>query len=325
MDVLTIGEVLVEFVRKGKGFSHRTIGEYAGPFPSGAPAIFADTAARLGLESGIAGSVGRDDFGALLTKRLSDDNVKTTCLLINHKYATGTAFVTYYSTGERAFVYNLKHSAAAQLRSSDIGQDFVRSARALLIMGSTLTLGHTMREACYKAVRIASKSGIIIVYDPNVRTELTEPKLMRKISSPVLNAAEIVMPSKKELLDLTGRKTLEEAADYVFNYGVKCLILKLGQEGSVAMTKQGCTFEPAYDVHEVDPTGAGDAFDAAALYCYLRDDPLDTLLDFANAVGALKAMRVGPMEVPGSLSEVTAFMRESSKRQSRGMIAPEEL
>lgn len=314
MDVLTIGEVVVEFVRRGKDQPHRVTGEYAGPLPSGAPAIFADTAARLGLKSAIIGSVGEDDFGTLLSDRLVNDGVNIKCLLRIRQYTTGIAFVTYFSNGERDFVYHLRQSAAAQVRSSDVERDFVKSFRALLIMGSTLSMNGTIREACYKAVRIASRYGMIVAYDPNVRAELMEPRLMRKISAPLLNVAEIVIPSKKELLDLTGESTVDEASEHVLKRGVENLIVKLGPEGSMALTKQGRVFRPAYDVEEVDPTGAGDAFDAAVLRGYLRKEAPEALLDFANAVGALKVTKMGPMEVPSSLTEVTAFMKESMKK-----------
>jgi sugar/nucleoside kinase (ribokinase family) len=211
-------------------------------------------------------------------------------------------------------LFHLKRSAAAQIESSDVERDFVKSFRALLIMVSTLSIDGTIRAACYKAAKIASRCGMIVAYDPNVRAELTEPKLMRRISAPLLNVADIVIPSKKELLDLTGESTVDEASEQVLKRGVKNLIVKLGPEGSMAITKQAHVFRPAYDVQEVDPTGAGDAFDAAVLRGYLRKEAPEALLDFANAVGALKVTKVGPMEVPGSVMEVTAFMRESIKK-----------
>ena len=252
MDLLTIGEVLVEFVRRGRDQPHRVTGEYAGPFPSGAPAIFADTAARLGLKAAIIGSVGEDDFGTLLSSRLVNDGVNVECLARNAQHTTGTAFVTYYSNGERDFIFHLKQSAAAQVKPSDIERDFVKSFRALLIMGSTLSMNGTISKACYKAVRIASRSGMIIAYDPNVRAELMEPSLSRKISAPLLDVAEILIPSKKELLDLTGESTVDEASEQVLKRGVEHLIVKLGPEGSMAITKQARVFCSSYDVREVD-------------------------------------------------------------------------
>ena len=50
-------------------------GTWAGPFPSGAPAIFASVAARLGAPSALAACVGDDAFGRALIERLRRDGV----------------------------------------------------------------------------------------------------------------------------------------------------------------------------------------------------------------------------------------------------------
>ncbi len=320
MDALTIGEVLVEFVKKAKDSPHDKRGEYVGPFASGAPAIFVDAAARLGLKSGIIGAVGKDDFGRLLIERLAKDGVNVENLHTRGGYTTGIAFVMYYSDGRRNFVFHLKHSAAAQIKPNDVKEEFVKSFKVLHIMGSALSLGEYMRKACYKAVRIASRSGMMITYDPNLRAELIEPRMIRKISEPLLKVSEIVMPSANELFDLTGTRTIEDASQRIFKYGVENLILKLGDKGSMAITKQGKVFEPAYYTQEVDPTGAGDAFDAAIIYAHLKKESTANMLSLANAVGAIKVRNVGPMEVHRDLSEVIDFMKESKKK--RGSQSP---
>ncbi|MEM3648642.1 MAG: sugar kinase [Thermoproteota archaeon] len=314
MDILAIGEVLVEFVRKGRDMPHYETGEYAGPFPSGAPAIFIDTASKLGLKSAIIGAVGNDDFGSLLKKRLATDNVDITHVFTREEYTTGIAFVTYFSDGSRRFVFHLKHSAAARIKPGDVDEDFVKTFKVLHVMGSTLSMGEEIRESCYRAVEIANRAGIIITYDPNLRAELIDPRMISKISKKVLEAAEIVMPSKAELFDLTGKRNLEEASREIFKYGVKLLIVKIGEKGSIGISSQEAVFEPAYIVPEVDPTGAGDAFDAAAVYGYLKKQGLRGILEFANAAGALKVTRMGPMGVPEGVSEIEHLMKTCRKR-----------
>jgi sugar/nucleoside kinase (ribokinase family) len=314
MDVLTIGEALVEFLRQGKDQPHSTMGKYVGPFPSGAPAIFADTAARLGLKSSIIARVGSDDFGELLSERLCTDGVDISHLQKDDQLATGVAFVTYFSNGERRFVFTLRGSSAAQVKPSHIEHNFVTSSKVLHIMGSALSLSNAFREACYKAVRIASRSGIIVSYDPNLRPELVGLRTMRKISAPLLEAAEIVMPSKRELLDLTGKHDIDEASKRLKKHGVKYLVVKMGAEGSLAISDNERAFVPAFHVEEVDATGAGDAFDAAILHEYLRKRTLETSLHFANAVGAMKVTKLGPMEGPKNMFEVATFMKEARRR-----------
>jgi sugar/nucleoside kinase (ribokinase family) len=315
MDVLTIGETIVEFIRIGRNQPHYETGEYAGPFPSGAPAIFIDTASRLGLKAAIIGGIGDDDFGNVLKNRLFEDRIDVKYLFTREGYTTGIAFVTYYSDGSRRFVFHLKYSAAAQIKPSDVDEDFVKSFKVLHIMGSTLSIGEAIREACYKAVKIASRFGTMVTYDPNLRRELISPRMIKRLSEPVLKTAEIIMPSQKELFDLTGKNNIKEASREILKKGASLLVVKMGDKGSLGVTEQEVVSEPAYIVREVDPTGAGDAFDAAIIYGYLKKQPLKEILEFANAVGALKVTRMGPMEVPENISKVRSFMRIGRKNK----------
>ncbi|MCD6232542.1 sugar kinase, partial [Candidatus Aerophobetes bacterium] len=66
IEVASIGELLVEVMRKKVDEPLGVPGTFVGPFPSGAPAIFIDTVARLGVRSGFIGTVGEDDFGKLI-------------------------------------------------------------------------------------------------------------------------------------------------------------------------------------------------------------------------------------------------------------------
>ena len=61
--IWTMGEMIVEIMRDKVDQPLDKAGVFLGPYPSGAPAIFIDTAARLGQKAGIISGVGCDDFG----------------------------------------------------------------------------------------------------------------------------------------------------------------------------------------------------------------------------------------------------------------------
>jgi hypothetical protein len=62
--VISLGTMLVEIMRVDCDQPLGHIGgAFAGPFPSGDPAIYIDTVARLGHAAGYVGAVGDDDFG----------------------------------------------------------------------------------------------------------------------------------------------------------------------------------------------------------------------------------------------------------------------
>jgi len=54
--IWTAGEALCEIMRETCDVGLEAAGTFRGPFPSGAPAIFADTAAKLGCPSGLIGT-----------------------------------------------------------------------------------------------------------------------------------------------------------------------------------------------------------------------------------------------------------------------------
>ncbi|MFX0043825.1 MAG: PfkB family carbohydrate kinase, partial [Candidatus Hodarchaeota archaeon] len=79
-DIISLGELLVEIMRGNVDVPHGKIGaNYKGPFPSGAPAIFIDSAARMGrqfnLSTGFIGVVGDDEFGECIINKLKNDRV----------------------------------------------------------------------------------------------------------------------------------------------------------------------------------------------------------------------------------------------------------
>ena len=134
LDVITIGECLVEIMRDKRDVPHSVPGTYLGPYPSGAPAIFADACARLGLKVGIIGAVGKDDFGKLLLDRLKGDGVDVSRMKVLEDNTTGVAFVTYFSSGSRQFIYHIKHAAAGQIFPEDVDLDYVGGSRLLHLM-----------------------------------------------------------------------------------------------------------------------------------------------------------------------------------------------
>ena len=120
--ILTIGEILVEIMATDKGDGFLEPVKLVGPFPSGAPAIFIDQAAKFGQPAAIIGCVGNDDFGRVNLDRLRREGVNVEGIRIDPERATGSAFVRYRPDGSRAFVYNIKHSASGNIVLDARGQ-----------------------------------------------------------------------------------------------------------------------------------------------------------------------------------------------------------
>ena len=299
-DILTLGEIIVELNRPGVDQPLWQPGSFLGPFPSGAPAIFADAAARLGrpygLTSGIIGSVGRDDFGRCVLDRLRADGVDLTCVAELDGYTTATAFVAYFSDGSRRFLFHFRHSAAGQIDRAQLDEQYLARARWLHIMGSALSMNAAWHAACLRAAEVVARAGGRVSFDPNFRPELASLDEFRRLAAPVLERADLLLPSTAEAEALTGVEDPLEACWRLAADGRRLVVLKRGERGAVVFTGGGSIEVPTFVVREVDPTGAGDVFDAAFLVGLLHGWPLEEAARFACAAGALSVTRIGAME-----------------------------
>lgn len=308
MDVVTLGELLVEFLRKGTGEPLGQVGDFVGPFPAGAPAIFADTVARLGRSCGFIGVVGKDDFGELITNRLRDDGVDISRIRTVDDRTTGTSFVTYFKDGSRKFIFNLRHAAVGQLSPDDVDPSYVSEADFLHVMGSTLSISDSNMGACYRAVESASKSGAKVSFDPNLRTELMEPGTFEEICRPILENCDLLLPNAEEARLLTGDGKLEESARKFLDMGIEIVAIKLGKKGSMILTNEVKVDVPSFSVEEIDPTGAGDSYDAGFVCALLDGKNPEEAAHFANAVGALSVTGRGGMGKIPTKEDVKEFI-----------------
>lgn len=301
-DIICIGELLVEIMRKNIDNPHGKIGAiYKGPYPSGAPAIFIDSAARMSkpfkFSTGHIGVIGNDEFGECIIKKLQMDGVDISQIRIINNETTGIAFNQYNSDGTRKFIFAV--GAAGKTSSDDIRKDYFSNIKALHITGSALSISESSRDACYKAIRIAMETNpnVTISFDPNLRPEMLDIGIILKISEPVLNNTDILLPSGEEAEMLAGIKGEIKACKLLLERGPKIVILKQGSRGCTifsAKYEDGVKVS-SFNVKEIEPTGAGDSFGGAFIVGYLAGWQLIRAAKFANAVGALKVQHFGPM------------------------------
>ncbi len=308
VEVIAIGELLVEIMRKRVDSPLDRADDFVGPFPSGAPAIFADQVARLGHSVAFVGAVGQDDFGKCLLDRFEADGVDVSCVAQIEDVATGVAFVTYFSDGSRQFIFHIGNAASGRMPSPDA--DLFAGASWLHICGSSLSAGEKMRQACYEAAHLADEVGVQVAFDPNLRPELLGgEEALRRVCAPILDIATLVLPSGAEAQILTGTSDSETACQALLEGGAQYVGLKQGAAGCAIFTVDEVVSVPGFSVNAVDPTGAGDCFDAGFVVGLMEGLSLEEVGRLANACGALGATVQGPMEGAAWRSEGDSFLR----------------
>jgi len=307
--IWTMGEMLVEIMRPQPGVPLYKAGEFLGPYPSGAPAIFIDTAAKLGHPTGIIGGVGDDDFGRCLLDRLQADGVDCSHVLKAQNGSTAVAFVTYFEDGSRQFIFHIDGTPA--VKAPFTPADEIKAPGFFHIMGCSLMANNAFRENILRTMQSFHEKGAKISFDPNIRPELLGERKIEDLVSPVMARCTVLLPGVTELALLAGEDGMEAGVQKVFDtWPVEIIVVKSGKKGSTIHTRTSHIFVPAYQVEEVDPTGAGDCFDAAFLCGLLENKPLACCGQMASAAGTLNAAAFGPMEGAISPQSVEAVIRE---------------
>ena len=306
-EIVVMGEILVEMMATQVGQTFLAPGLFEGPFPSGAPAIFADQAGRQGVPTAMIGCVGPDDFGTLNVERLHGSGVDISGIRRVGGTATGIAFVSYRADGGRDFLYTIPTSASAALSAEQLLPEQFEGCRWFHLMGSSL-FSAPLARAARRGVELARNAGAKISFDPNIRKELLTHSEVSATIDEVLGLCDLLLPSEADLAHLRPGKSGEEAAAEFIAEGRQLVVLKMGAGGSALFSEAERLVVPAFPVREVDPTGAGDCFGGTFVAALCRGDPHGRALRLANAAGALAVTQKGPMQGNSTLPELEAFL-----------------
>lgn len=310
--IVTAGEILVEFVSHRLNCGLKEVGAYSGPYPSGAPAIYLDQAARMGARTEMIGGVGNDGFGRAVLDRLQADGVGIVGVTRCNDLSTGVAFVSYYDNGSRDFIFHLTNTAADNFsRPNGL---FDPSTAYLHV--SAASLGNAaMRAVIMSLVHEVNAAGGKITCDPNARPELMRDINVRAALAEVMNLSYCLMPSTSDLNYLFPELSEEDAVEQMLKEKAEVIVIKRGAAGATVVS-QGERFDFAgHTVNELDPTGAGDCFCGTFISLLAQGASPKDAGELANAAGAIAVTRRGPMEGNSTPEEIAAFIAATDKKE----------
>lgn len=305
--ILVIGEVLVEIMADTQGNGFLEPIALTGPFPSGAPAIFADQAARVGQPVALISAVGDDDFGRVNLEKLKRDHVDISGIYIDPDKPTGSAFVRYRTDGSRDFVFNIRHSASGILHETEAVKHLLATSDHIHVMGTSLSSPEFVAFNL-KAVKTIRARGGTVSFDPNLRKEMLEAPGVADAMANFLGLTDLYLPSDAELTLLTRAKEKDNAIAELLQSGIRAIVHKQGALGASYHSAEVNLSVKAFPVEEIDPTGAGDCFGATFTSLWLRNMPPAECLKFAAAAGAIAVTKRGPMEGTSDFATLTKFL-----------------
>lgn len=318
MDVLCVGEALIDFVSRERGVTLVTAEQYTAA-AGGAPANVAAGLAKLGRQARLIATVGDDALGRKVQHDL--EAVGVDCALrVDPDHFTTLAFVKLGAKGDREFEFS--SGAHDYLFSDQILEADIRQAKVLHY--GSISLRHPeSREATLKAIRLAQAAGVKTSCDPNWRAALwPDQDTGRAAMLEAIAQADILTISEGDLFFLAPEQD-HETPDFLaalekVGFKGEFAAVTLGRRGAWYMAGQLSGQVPSPYVQVVETTGAGDAFAAALLDCLLRRDLLIESIDEmalrgivqrACVAGALTTTGYGAIPSMPTPEEIDALLR----------------
>jgi fructokinase len=312
--VLSLGETLIDLIATDGATRLEDVTSFVAR-PGGAPANVVVALARLGVPSAFCGVVGNDPFGTRLRKALSTAGVDLSRLRGTSDAETTIAFAWKDERGDGHF--RLLSMADRLLEEQDVENAGIGDTAAIVV-GSVALAADPSRRAITRAVEIAAGFGVPVCFDVNVRPTLWPGvEEARAACAPILARATLLKLSLDDAKFLFGAEiTIDEALQRGVETGARFVVLTDGARGAWFRSQdEGAagpsTFVPAFSVDAIEPTGAGDAFNAAIVSRLIlhdwqrleRDD-----VHFASAAGALTTTRRGAMEALPTRADIDQFL-----------------
>lgn len=308
MDVITFGETMAVFSPNQSG-KLRYASQYSRNY-AGAESNVAIGLSNLGIKVSWISQLGEDEFGEAIHSFIAGHHIDTSNVIHTSKAPTGVMFKEYRNSDNMNVYYYRKNSAFSLITKEYIKESVFKDAKILHLTGITPLLSDSAYEACLTCIKYAKANNIKVIFDPNIRMKLVEDKNdLNKLKNIALQS-DYFLPNILEVNMLFELHTEEPMIilDKLKEFAIPNVILKNGINGTYYLTENETGFVQSYQVKEVDPIGAGDAFAAGLIFGIVKNESLEIAVKRGNAMGAYAVMVKGDIENLPDLAELNLFM-----------------
>jgi len=270
----------------------------------GCAANFAVACAKLGAKSKLIARIGKDVFGKFLLEELRRHGVDDEDITVSEDGKTGVSIALVERADRSIITYRGENAAfsEADMKETKIDADLVHIPSFFILEG--------LRPIYSKLARKAHEAGAVVSFDtgwdPLKKWSKTE------YFSEALKSSDIFLPNIYEARAILNEPKWNEKklAEKFLQMGVKAVAIKTDKRGSFVADDSKSAEIPPFKVNVVDPTGAGDVFDAAFLLPYICGKDVISSGRFANAAAAIKIAGSGWSSYP-TLAQVNQLLQKN--------------
>ncbi|PLR80015.1 5-dehydro-2-deoxygluconokinase [Bacillus canaveralius] len=285
-------------------------------YVGGSPANIAIGSSKLGLKAGFIGKISDDQHGRFIEQYMRGVGIDTSGLVLDKKgHKTGLAFTEIKSPEECSILMYRENVADLYLAPSEVHENYIKKAKILLVSGTALSKSPS-REAVLKAVSLARKNDVKVVFELDYRPySWNSPDETAVYYSLVAEQAHMVIGTRDEydVLENLKEGNNEETISYLFKHSPELLVIKHGVEGSYAYTKTGEKFTgQAYPTKVLKTFGAGDSYASAFLYALISGEEIATALKYGSASASIVVSKHSSSEAMPTVEEIEQLIAERS-------------
>jgi 5-dehydro-2-deoxygluconokinase len=289
-DLITIGRVGVDLypLQDGVGLEDvETFGKYLG----GSATNVAVAGARHGLRSAVITRTGADPFGRFIHQELLKLGVDDRFVTAVEGLNTPVTFCEIFPPDHfPLYFYRAPLAPDLAINSYELDLDAILRAR---VYWSTVTgLCHEPSRSAHHTAWLARGRSPLTILDLDYRPMFwASPEQAREQVEIALQRVTVAVGNREECEIAVGESDPDRAADALLDRGIELAIVKQGPRGVLAKTRTERVEVAPHPIDVVNGLGAGDGFGGALCYGLLQDWPLERVLRFANAAGAIVAGR----------------------------------
>ena len=317
-DLIAVGRIAIDF-NPLDYFKPLSESQQYRKYLGGSPANVAVGLARLGKKVGFIGKVSDDQFGDYVTDFFAKENIDVSRVKrAKNGEKLGLTFTEILSPTESSILMYRDGIADLALEPSEVDEEYIASAKALLISGTALAQSPS-REACLKAVQLAVKNNTRVIFDIDYRPyNWKNNDEIAVYYTAVAEHADIIMGSREEY-DLTQAIFApdmddEQTAKHWFSKQAKIVIIKHGKKGSTAHTFDGEKYNiKSFPVTAFKSFGGGDGYGSAFLYGLFEGKEIIDCLELGSASASMSVSAHGCSEFMPTVEELEKFIADEKK------------
>lgn len=294
-DVVTFGETMLQLLPPHNMRIEQT--NILEMHAAGSESNTAVGLARLGAKVNWFSRLPSTALGRLIANYIREQNVDVSDIIWTQTDRLGLYFVERgIAPRQTEVIYDRANSAMCAISPHDLPEFLFESGKSKLLhaTGTTLAIGDSAAKTTLKAIQRAKEASWLVSFDVNYRSKLWSADEAKKGCEPCLNEADIIfIPLRDARLLFEYEESL--SSDQVLEklhqrYPHAVIVMSEGEAGSHSCSSNGTIYtRNAYHTQGQHRIGAGDAFSAGFLYCYLcLTQELDQALAWGNAAAAIK-------------------------------------